>query len=189
MNLNDEFECLDRGSQIKLLNIYNSHFTGSSLWNFGSETFKQLQKSWNVNLRIVCNLPLTESISGCKHVNQKIFSRYIGFINSLFNSKKMILSSLLKIVYKDSRSSTGSNIKTILQQTGTLVIPGSTHKGVLNVFVVYKTPPNQEWRFPLLVSLLELRESNWTVTFDEEEETSLLEKDAIDQLIDSVCIL
>ena len=104
-------------------------------------------------------------------------------------SKKMILSSLLKMVYKDCRSSTGSNIRTILQQTGTLVIPGITHKGVLNDFVVYKTPPNQEWRFPLLVSLLELRESNWTVTFDEEEESTLFQKDAIDQLIDSVCKL
>ena len=58
MAQNDEFECLDMESQIKLLNIYNSHFTGSSLWNFDSENFKQLIRSWNVNLRVISNLPM-----------------------------------------------------------------------------------------------------------------------------------
>ena len=50
MEQNDEFECLDMESKVKLLNIYNAHFTGSALWNFNSENFKQLLKSWNVDL-------------------------------------------------------------------------------------------------------------------------------------------
>ena len=83
MNQNDEFECLPIESQVKLLNIYNSHFTGSNLWNFESEIVQQLFRSWNINLRIICKLPIdthkyiVESISECTHAKQKIFSKYL----------------------------------------------------------------------------------------------------------------
>ena len=40
MNLNNEFEFLDPHSQVRLLQLYNSHFTGSSLWKFNSESVK-----------------------------------------------------------------------------------------------------------------------------------------------------
>ena len=195
MAQNDEFECLDMESQIKLLNIYNSHFTGSSLWNFDSENFKQLIRSWNVNLRVISNLPmqthtyLIERISGCKHAKQKIFSRYISFMNSLLKSNKYFLRSLFKLVSKDARSFTGSNLKTILKETGELIVPGNTSKGILSNFTAYETPTDQEWRIPLLVSLLEIRNSNWIVTFDEEDAKNELDKDDIEKLIQSVCIL
>ena len=34
MNLNNEFEYLLPEDQVRLLRLYNSHFTGSSTWNF-----------------------------------------------------------------------------------------------------------------------------------------------------------
>ena len=132
---------------------------------------------------------IIERISGCKHAKHKIYSRYIGFIDSLLKSNKPFLRSLFKLVFKDARSSTGSNIKTILQETGELIVPGNTSKGILSNFSVYKTPTDQEWRIPLLVSLIEIRNSNWTVTFDEEDAKKELDKDTIEQLIQSVCIL
>ena len=104
MNQNDEFECLPIESKVKLLNIYNSHFTGSNLWNFESEKFNQLSNSWNVNLRIICQLPLethkylVEQISPCTHFKHKIFTRYIPFVKSLVENKKPAVASLFNLV-------------------------------------------------------------------------------------------
>ena len=59
---NNEFECLDTDSQVKLLNIYNAHFTGSSLWDFQSVNVNQLLNGWNVNLKIICGVPFDTQI-------------------------------------------------------------------------------------------------------------------------------
>ena len=89
MNLNNEFEFLDPHSQVKLLNIYNAHFTGSSLWNFNSDTVKQVWNSWNVNLRVIFNLPIAthcwiaEQISNGPHAKMLMYSRFAAFIASL----------------------------------------------------------------------------------------------------------
>ena len=58
VNLNQKFECLEGETQIKLLRIYNSHFTGSCQWDFKSQSFEMIANSWNVNLRIIFDLPL-----------------------------------------------------------------------------------------------------------------------------------
>ena len=50
MNLNNEFCFIKPSQQVKLLRIYNSHFSGSSSWNFNSSAFRQLISSWNINL-------------------------------------------------------------------------------------------------------------------------------------------
>ena len=53
MSLNQEFDSLPCESQLKLLNLFNSHFTGSNCWLYDSEKFKQLMNSYNVNIRII----------------------------------------------------------------------------------------------------------------------------------------
>ena len=37
--------------------IYNSHFTGSSLWNLFGDEARKLEKTWNVSFRIMFGLP------------------------------------------------------------------------------------------------------------------------------------
>ena len=44
----------------------------------------------------------------------------------------------------------------------------------------------EEWRLPLLVSLLEIRDSNWAVNFD--EEVGGFKEDEITNLISTVCV-
>ena len=109
MSQNIEFECLSIESQIKLLNIYNSHFTGSNLWNFNSESVQKLISSWNVNIRIVSKLPIethkyiVEKISDCSHIKHKLYSRYIKFLKSVNDSSKPGLKFLLNIAKNDIR--------------------------------------------------------------------------------------
>ena len=71
--------------------------------------------------------------------------------------------------------------------TNKLVIPGVTKKIALHDFNVYDTPKGEEWRIPLLFSLLEMREERWTVQFDEEPDDTL-PNDAIKTIIERVCV-
>ena len=57
MSMNNEFCYIKAEEQVKLLNLYNAHFTGFPCWSFVSEPFDQLMNSWNVNLRVIYDLP------------------------------------------------------------------------------------------------------------------------------------
>ena len=168
------------------------HFTGSCLWNFDSEIVRKLCNSWNVNLRNVLDLPvnthnyIVEQISGGKNAKKLIFSRYINFVNSLENSKRPALLALLKLAKTDVRSVVGSNLRTILLETDKVVIPGYTKSYTLQDYTVYRVPESEEWRIPLLTSLIEMREERWCVKFDEEDDD--LSVDAIKMMIDRACI-
>ena len=52
--------------------------------------------------------------------------------------------------------------------------------------MVHKPPAGEEWRLPLLVSLLEIRDSSWELNFD--EEVGNLKEDEITNLISTVCV-
>ena len=88
INMNQEFQCISTENQVKLLRIYNAHFTGSCLWSYESENFKQLIRSWNVNLRVIFDLPFTtsswlvEQLSQGGHAKLIIFKKYIKFLDS-----------------------------------------------------------------------------------------------------------
>ena len=64
--------------------------------------------------------------------------------------------------------------------------PGETTPTAFQSYTVHATPRGQEWRLPLLVSLLEMRDSRWEVNFD--EETQKVNKEEIEAMIENVCI-
>ena len=73
-------------------------------------------------------------------------------------------TSLLVSVKSSCLSLTDSNLRRVLLDTGIKIEPGSC----LNNYRVYKTPLDQEWRIGLLKSLIEIRDNQWSVDFDEE---------------------
>jgi len=127
---------------------------------------RKLFGSWNVNLRIICKLPIethkyiVESISECSHAEKKIFSNYITFVKSLDQSKKPAIKSLLRTARKDIRSTTSSNLRSIFVQTGVYVKPGLTTKHSLSAYKAYEVPQGEEWRISLLSSLMQIREGH-----------------------------
>ena len=176
-----------------MLRIYNSHFTESCLWKFESEAFKKICNSWNVNLKVILDLPygthnyIVEQVSGGNNAKKMIWCRYIKFVDSLIKNKRSSIVSLFKTIQNDVRSVTGSNLRKIMLDSSKLVIPGVTKKIALYDFNVYDTPEGEEWRVPLLFSLLEMREERWTVQFDEELD-DMLPNDAIKTMIERVCV-
>ena len=81
----------------------------------------------------------------------------------------------------DVKSTSGSNIRTVLLSTG--VDPRFMSRHSLKTWRVH--PPKDNWTVPLLTSLLELRAGNWEIAFDDEEES--LQDDDVDFMIAAVC--
>ncbi len=191
MELNQEFYLYPPEVKLKMCKIYNSHFTGSPLWDFFSSHFSQLCNSWNVNIRIMFGIPrnthcwIVEEISGGNHARQMIFSRYINFIGSLANNKRPSTRALFRTVSSSVRSVTGSNIRRILLETNVPIIAGTTRGYAIKAHRVYTVPSASKWKIPLLTSLLEVRSSQWEVTFDELGES--LEPNEIQYMIDDIC--
>ena len=101
---------------------------------------------------------IVEQISQCTHFKKKIFSRYLSFVKSLVQNKKSSVKFLFNLVRQDVQSCTGSNLRCIYKNTGVFVIPGQTTKMALSSYTVFKIPPGEEWRVPLLSSLMQIRE-------------------------------
>ena len=162
-----------------MLNIFNSHYTGSNCWLYNSEKFCQMMNSFNVNIRVMFNVPdntpcwLVEELAECRHPRQQIYLRFVKFVDCLAKNKKSGIKALFNAVVGDVRSLIGSNSAKIKRDTGVSVIPGRTRTDLLRKYKVYPVPEGHEWKLPLLISLLEIRSENFEVFFDEEGEEEL----------------
>ena len=154
----DEFCFIKPEEQVKLLNLYNAHFTGFPSWSFTSDMFSQLMNSWNVNLRVIFDLPygthsyLVNSLTESKHARQMIYQRYLKFLKSVATNRRPALVSLLKEVQNSCLSLVGNNLRRILLDSGVQVIPGVTMRHELAIDTVYETPAKEGWRLGRLKS-------------------------------------
>ena len=103
--------------------IYNSHFTGSPLWDLFSQEAKMLENTWNVSIRRMFELPYTthrylvEPVSGHLHLKKILIKRFLSFISDKLESQRKFYQSSNNIIQYDTRSITGSNIRKILLLT------------------------------------------------------------------------
>ena len=85
-NLNQEFAFATSESKLKLCRLYNTAFYGSNCWNFSSAEIARFAKTWNVNMRMILDLPrethcwTVEELSGGKHFLQMIYSRFVKYL-------------------------------------------------------------------------------------------------------------
>ena len=66
-----------------------------------------------------------------------------------------------------------------------LMFPTVSSSSILQNYRVSEVPVGEEWRIPLLSSLLEIRDERWVINFDDEDDTETI--DAIKLMIDKVC--
>ena len=121
--LQQEFGHCHPKLKFKVNQIYNSSFTGSPLWGLFSKQADMFEKSWNVSVRNMFGLPLSthryfiEPISESLHLKAILIQRFLSFIGKIKKGKKNKLKHILKIVQKDTRSTTGNNLRQILLLT------------------------------------------------------------------------
>ena len=149
-------------SKLKINTIYNSHFTGSQLWKFGSREMEKLESTFNKSIKIMFGLPwathryLMEPLTGQQHVRKILVKRYLSFIQKILNSKKSALVSLLNIVKTDSRTTTGSNLRWIMLEASKVNIEELLEK---NIEIKYHEITDENvWKIDFIKEIVNLKE-------------------------------
>ena len=121
--LEQEFHFCHPKTKFTVNKIYNSHFTGSPLWNlFGCEAVK-LESTWNRSVKIMYDLPydthrwLIEPISESLHIKRILIQRFLNFVKQVRESKKSITKVLLNTIMYSVKSTTGYNLRRIMLET------------------------------------------------------------------------
>ena len=118
-----EFSYAHPISKLKLNAIYNSHFSGSEVWDLFSPGIKSFEGSFNKSIKIMCNLPyethryLVEPISGGLGLRKQLIRKYLRFVHNIKNSTKPVIKHMFEHCKKDARTITGSNLRNILLLT------------------------------------------------------------------------
>ena len=157
--------------------ITNSHFYGSVLWNLSS---KHVQKTWNVSVRRMFNLPwqthcyLVEPVSQQPHVRKLMARRFLNFVQSIRRSKKIAIRNLLKSIEFDTRSVTGQNLRNLLLQSNVLDI--QKLKGS-DVTTEYRSISEEDkFRVGFINEIIEVMNNNLEIAdFTDDELGELLE--------------
>ena len=118
-----------------------------------------VEKSWSVSFRMMYSLPrnthryFVEPISGLPHIKTTLIKNFLGFIEQIELTPKSVAKSLLETIKYDVRSTTGSNLRNIMQLMGKESIDDlcKNHTQELKFVPV---PPEEEWRIGFLNELL-----------------------------------
>ena len=122
--LMQEFAFADCTTKTLINNIYNSHFTGSVLWDQFGKDVEHVYKTWNVSIRKIYRLDrethrhFIEPISGTPHIKTSFLGRFLRFTQSLSCSNKRCAQNVFHSLNQDCRSTTGRNLRMIANLTG-----------------------------------------------------------------------
>ena len=150
---------------IKAVEIMAMDAYGCMLWSLSNETSQKFFRCWNTLVKIIYNIPrstYTYLIEGffasqSTSLRSQILSRYATFYWKLVNSSSSEIRAISRIVEKDPRSPSYSNLRYITSLTS-LDQPYMYSKQRIKIALPRKeVPDGEKWTFGLLVSLLELR--------------------------------
>ena len=161
--------------------IYNSHFSGSPVWDLFSYEAFMLENTWNKSMRLMFDLPLQTHkyllcpLSESVHIKIILINRFISFTQKIESSKKKSVSHLYKSIKNDVRSITGSNWRNIIL----LLEQKDDYKLAHIDSRCIKYHPVQDddlWKVDCLKELIEVQHGNLTLDFDKNEIIHLLIK-------------
>ena len=121
--LEQEFYFCHPQTKFNVNKIYNSHFTGSPLWNLFSCDAIKMERTWNRSVKVMFDLPyethrwLIEPLSGNQHIRKILIQRFLNFTKQIKKSNKSIVKLLFNTIKFSVRSTTGSNLRAIMMET------------------------------------------------------------------------
>ena len=158
--LNQEFYFAHPATKVKVNNIYNTSFYGCVLWNMFGNDMERIEKTWNVSVRRMMNLPreahrfFIETLSKTRHIIFSLYSRYVNFINQITECSKPAMTNLLATIKYDCQSRTGSNLRHMMLRTGRTTIQDINANLIKNL--VYKDIPEyEEWKIDVMNELID----------------------------------
>ncbi len=155
-----EFYYADPLTRVKINNIFNTSFYGSQLWDLFSEESTRLEKTWNISQRKIMGIPrnthryFIEPLTETKHIQLTLTKRFLNFIHSVYNSKKIVLRKMLSLVKYDCRSTTGSNMRNIMKRVNKVNVDEVTIN-YLKHHVYLNVPAGDEWKVNFAKELIQ----------------------------------
>ena len=175
-----EFYFAHPATRSKVINIQNTHFYGSVLWDLRSVEVTKLEKSWNVSVRRTFNLPwdthcyLIEPFSNEPHIRTILAKRFVNFISAIRNSQKRTLRNLLKVVEFDTPSVTGRNLRNILLMTNVTDIRMLKPSDVKAKYC--DIPSQEKYRVDVIREIVDIKDGQLNVPGFNTEELDLILK-------------
>ena len=174
-----EFNFAHPKTRAEVNRIENSHFYGSVLWNLASKEAVSLEKSWNVSVRRMFNLPrethcyLIEAISNQDHVRTLLARRFLSFVQAIRTSKMNVLRNLLRVVEFDTQSVTSRNLRSILLQTDVQDVRNLRPDDVKGKY--RDVPRNEKYRVAFIDEIIDVKNNQLEVNgFHDDELEEIL---------------
>ena len=127
--LNQEFLHCDSSTKFELNRIYNSHMTGSALWNLFCRESYMLEKSWYVSVRQMFGLPVKthkffiEPLSQSPHIKIVLLIRFFTFIEKVRKGG----------IKYDCQTTTGNNMRELMLLTKRIKIEFICKKDIFSI--------------------------------------------------------
>ena len=158
-----EFSFADSTTKIRLNNIFNTHFTGSPIWDLFCGETEAIEKTWNVAMRKMMKLNrcshkyLIEPLSQTRHIKFSLMKRFINFTHNILNFSKTFLKALHSCVRKDCRSITGNNLRNIMLQLNVDNIESITMKSIMKMKYQEACNREEECRINMVEEIIKVK--------------------------------
>ena len=175
IELNQEFFFTHPSTKLTMNRIYNSHYSGSPLWNLFGIGAKRIESSYNRSVKIMLDLPyathrcLIEPLTGERHVKKVLVSRYLGFMEKIASSGKKAVKMLMEISKKDVRTITGQNYRNIMLLVGKTTVEAVTKVDAekIEYFPIHET---DRWKINAIKEIIEVKNKHLDIANFELEE-------------------
>ena len=177
-----QYGYLDPHLVVKLLSIYSTALYGSSLWQLNSDEHLQLNRSWNTAMKIIWDLPhsthkrLLESLSEVPHLESVLHGRFIGFVDSLSQSKKSPIGLIFKSCIGNMSTQTGQNMRYLMDKYMKETLRDLVEeRDSIKKLRVYKIEDEELWKIPILKDMALFKKGLIEIdVFDEQEAEAIL---------------
>ena len=180
-----EFYFAHPRTKLEINEIWNYHFSGSVTWDLFSHESVMVENTYNTSVRVMFDLHreahkyLVEPITGKPHLKKILCKRYLNFIESIKNSKKIALKNLFKVVKEDCRSVTGRNLLGIMLLVNKQNVDELVPSDAMNI-KYNEIPKEQAWRVGLVKELTDVKFGELSVDG--------FSRNELNAILDYVCI-
>ena len=122
----------------------------------------KFESVYNKSIKIIYDLPwethrfFLEPLSGFPPISRILVRRYMSFIESVRNSKKLALRQLFMAIKDDTRLTTGWNLRYTMTKTGNNRIDDLNHKNV--DFDYHLVKKDDEWKIGVVKELIDVKQ-------------------------------
>ena len=180
VEINQGFHFAAASTRIQVNNIWNTHFSGSPLWNLFSPGAERIIGSYNRSLKCMMKLPLAthryllEPLSGEKPAMIILIDRFLSFMEKIEKSEKTAIKMLKKEAMIDVRSTTGANLRGIMLLAGESSIMNVTRDSIRNI-EYYKVKDEDMWKIHIASEAYEVSQGISEIEmFDQPEMIAVL---------------